>query len=160
MPGKHVDPEQQPVGQEVESQTQPPFKQRKPVGHGAAIPHAQTPFGVQRLAVIPHMTHVPPPDPQLASECARQLDPEQQPPGHEVASQTQLPPTQRWPTPHAEPAPHIHAPAALQLSAVVELHGAHAVPAPPQRAKEGTTHAAPSQQPLGQVLMPQLHVPP
>jgi len=38
------------------------------------------------------------------------VEPAQQPPGHETASQTQAPETHRCPAPQAAPDPHWHAP--------------------------------------------------
>jgi len=46
---------------------------------------------------------------------AKQLAPEQQPPGHDWPSQMQTPPTQRWPELHAGLTPHMQAPL-LQVS--------------------------------------------
>jgi hypothetical protein len=67
------------------------------------------------LHVVPtgQATQAFPPLPQLPSDCeanGTQLLPLQQPRGQEVASQTQLPAKQRWPSRHAEPKPQLHAP--------------------------------------------------
>jgi len=65
--------------------------------------------------------------PQVASAMALQVEPEQQPPGHEVASQVQAPARQRWPSPQGAPLPHRHAPETAQVSALL---GSQAVQAP------------------------------
>ena len=64
------------------------------------------------MQVLPwHGRQVTPPVPQDALLVpGRQLVPEQQPPGHERLSQTQLPDWQRLPAPQASPLPHWQAP--------------------------------------------------
>ena len=96
---------------------------------------------------------------QAVSERARQVDPAQQPLGHEVASQTQLPPRHRWPAPQAGPAPQAHEPAAVQLSAVDGLQVVQAPPPVPQRASVAETQVVPSQQPLGHEVGSQTQAP-
>lgn len=84
---EHVAPEQHPLGQLAASHPlQAPAVQLSPSGHGA-----------QARPALPHA---------LASLPARQVSASQQPVGHESASQTQRSASQRWPTPHAGPAPH------------------------------------------------------
>ena len=122
VPAWHPVLEQQPFGHEVPSHTQAPFKQRKPSSHGAPAPHRQAPVWLHRSDRIPQSRQIPPPAPQLGGPGARQTFPSQHPFGQEVWSQTQLPATQCWRAAQAGPAPHPHAPAAVQLSAARRLH--------------------------------------
>ena len=69
----------------------------------------------------------------------------------------QAPPTQRWPVPHATPAPHAQAPVAEQLSLDCGSQVRHAAPALPQAPAVGTVHTPAAQQPSGQVVA--LHAP-
>jgi hypothetical protein len=85
----------------------------------------------------------------------------QQPPAQLVASQTHPPLTQRWPTPHALPVPHLQAP--LVHRSDFESQVAHVLAAAPQAAgpcAEGARHCAPEQQPPGHELALQTHAPP
>ena len=69
---------------------------------------------------------------QVPTEGIRQMFPSQQPLGHEVTSQTQLPATQCWRAAQAGPAPQPHEPAAVQLSATVGPQSVQVPPAEPQ----------------------------
>ncbi len=74
-----------------------------------------------------------PPAPHAAVEFpGRQVLPEQQPLGHDVASHTQVPLTQRWPAPHGLFVPHWHSPAAVQVFAREASHAAQVDPFAPQ----------------------------
>ena len=159
LPERQVVPEQQPPGHEVASQTHAPPTQRAPLGHAALAPHTQAPAAEQALAVRSQRAQAAPAGAQAVSERGRQVDPAQHPLGHEVASQTQLPPRQRWPAPQAEPAPQAHEPAAVQLSAVEGLQVVQAPPPAPQRASVAETQVVPSQQPFGQEVGSQTHAP-
>jgi len=119
--------EQQPLGHEVGSQTQPPATHRCPVTQA---------------------TQATPPSPQLAVDEALQVLPLQHPLGQEVASQTQAPPRHRWPAPQGEAAPHLQAPFA-QVSALVASQEEQAPPPIPQVAREGALQVVPAQQPAG-----------
>lgn len=88
----------------------------------------------------------------------RQLEPEQQPSGHEVPSHTQVLPTQRWPSAQAGLAPHRQLPAAEQLSERAS-HTAQVEPASPQVASDRVAQASPWQQPLGHEVASQMHSP-
>jgi hypothetical protein len=113
-----------------------PATQASPAPHGAFVPHLQLPplqLSVVRASQLPH---VPPPVPQLALLGVLQVLPAQQPVAHDVASHTQAPPTQRWPTLHAAPTPHWQPPAA-QLSARVVSQVAQPPPAVPQDVVDG-----------------------
>ncbi|MDP3238003.1 MAG: hypothetical protein Q8N26_34750 [Myxococcales bacterium] len=83
----------------------------------------------------------------------------QHPDGHDVASQTHAPDTQRWPVPHAAPAPHRHAPDAQPSPRAPQ--SVHAAPLPPHWLGEVlVTQVAPLQQPEGHEVASQTHCPP
>jgi len=98
--------------------------------------------------------------PQVAVDAALQTPLAQQPPGHEVLLQTQLPPTQRVPAPHAAPEPHIHAPSLLHLSARVALQAAQLAPGAPHVLSPSVVQLLPLQQPLAQDRASHRHAPP
>ncbi len=87
---------------------------------------------------------VDPPLPHATAELpASQVAPLQQPDGQVVASQTHAPERHRWPDPHGAPDPHMHAPAAEQLSAATGSHAAHAAPGPAHVAAASGVHIEP-----------------
>jgi hypothetical protein len=53
----HVVPEQHPLGQDVESQIQPPFTHRWPCVHAGPPPHVHWPDGEHPSPVDPHDAH-------------------------------------------------------------------------------------------------------
>jgi len=103
-----------------------------PSAHVAPLPHRQLPVVEQRSALIPQSRHTPPGPPHELAAGDLQTFPSQQPFGHDVASQMQLPATHRWRAAQAGPRPQLQAPAVLQLSAVVKLHSVQAPPTVPQ----------------------------
>jgi hypothetical protein len=106
------------------------------------------------------LVQAPPFEPQLCSDEAVQVAPLQQPLGHEVASHTQAPPTQRCPLVHTWPlVPHTHAPPAHR-SAVAGSHAEHTEPFAPHASTDGELQLLPLQQPFGHesALQP-LHAP-
>jgi hypothetical protein len=105
-------------------------------------------------------THARPIVPQLVGESGMHVVPEQQPLGHDIGSQTQCPPMQRWPAVHAAPPPHVQAPP-VHASAPVP-HATHEAPTLPHAMRvAGETQVEPEQQPPGHVLDVQLaHTPP
>jgi hypothetical protein len=107
------------------------------------------------------LLHVAPPVPQLPFMVPGwQIPPElQQPFGHDVASHTQLPPTQRRPLAHAGVVPHRQAPFVEQPSAVTVLHATQVPPFAPQVAVERPLQAPPAQHPFGQVVASQTQLP-
>src|SRR5256885_748431 len=126
----HVLPAQQPVGHDVPSQTHAPPRQCCPALQGGPVPHLQLP-PVQLSAVTAlQAVHAAPPVPHAARDGVVHTVPAQQPAGHDVASQTQVPPTQCCPVAHAVPAPRVPPPAA-QPPAAAPL-AVHAPPAVPQ----------------------------
>jgi hypothetical protein len=104
-------------------------------------------------------TQVAPPAPQAESDFALQVDPEQQPLGHDVASHTHSPFTHRWPPPQGGAEPHPQAPTAEQLSARIELHPTQGAPPVPQLENASALHPALEQQPLGHEAASQTHAP-
>jgi hypothetical protein len=144
---------QQPLGQEKASQTQVPLTQRWPLAQAAPAPHAQVPEVVQpSAAALSQEVQAAPPAPQRASERETQVAPSQQPLGHDVALQTHLPAEQRWPAPHAGPAPQEHVPPDEQPSARVASHPTQAAPPLPHVVSDGGLQVAPEQQPPGQLV--------
>jgi hypothetical protein len=113
-PARQIPLAQQPFGQEVPSHTQVLPMQRCPGRQAAPAPQRQVPFDEQLSAWASQATQVEPAFPQVASERVSQALPWQQPLGHEVASHTHSPETQRCPPAHACPAPHAHVPPAAQ----------------------------------------------
>lgn len=109
-------------------------------------PHRQPP--AEQLSAFDGLQAVqaPPPIPQALVLGVTHAPAAQQPLGHEVASQTQAPPTQRLPEPQVGPLPHAHAPA-VQRSAVVALQALHAAPALPQLSSDWPVQTLPAQQP-------------
>ncbi len=108
-----------------------------------------------------HATHGTPPKPQEAAVGGAAQVPfaRQQPPGHDVPSQTQAPMTQRCPTAQDVAVPHLQAPPA-QLSAVTALHDVQLVPAVPHRETVGGAVQVPlKQQPVGQDVALQTQLP-
>jgi hypothetical protein len=58
------------------------------------VPHEQLPFLQLSAVRVSHAPHDAPFVPQVGSDGALHVEPEQQPFGHEDTSQTQAPPTQ------------------------------------------------------------------
>jgi hypothetical protein len=108
--------------------------------------------GLQAVQAPPHA-------PQRASVAETQLVPSQQPLGHEVASQTQAPATQRRPAPQTGPLPHAQLPDGAQRSAVSASQPTQATPPSPQVASEGALQVAPEQQPSGHDVRQPLQLP-
>jgi hypothetical protein len=150
LPAMQAPCAQQPVGQEVPSQTQVLATQRCPGAQAAPSPHRQAPNAEQLSERASHATQVEPATPQAATDRVEQVAPLQQPLGQEVASQMHWPPTQRWPPTQAAPAPQTQAPAALQRSALPGSHVRQAPPFAPQVASAIGLQTFPLQQPPGQ----------
>jgi hypothetical protein len=135
-----------------------PFEHRWPCEHAGPSPQRHCPStaehesercGSQAMQALPGAPHV-------ATEGAVQVDPLQQPSGHEAVSQTQEPATQRWPAPHDGPLPQRHSPAPEQPSARTGSQATHTEPAVPQVAADARLHVGPEQQPFGQLCALQL----
>lgn len=107
-----------------------------------------------------HAMQLAPPTPQDAKADPVQIPDWQQPDGHEVESQMQEPPAHRWPAPQAADDPQEHWPLEEQRSALVVLHAVHADPPGAQADKDLVVQVEPWQQPEGQEVESQTHVPP
>lgn len=86
--------------------------------------------------MVVQLTHAWPEVPHVVSERDMHVPvepPAQQPLGHDVESQRQVPLTQRWPLAHIAPPPHVQLPLALQPSARLP-HDMHEAPAGAQAA--------------------------
>jgi len=148
-----VDPEQQPLGHDPESQTHTPPLHTWPAPHAPPIPHEHAPEGEQLSAfVVSQVTQPAPFVPQLESDDALHVLPEQQPPGHEVALQTHAPATHSSPAPQGTPDPQLQAPLAEHVSAVKALHDVQATPATPHVVNDDGLHVEPEQQPAAQFV--------
>jgi hypothetical protein len=140
--------QQSGAGHEVESQTQvprsppepgpppfttPPLEQCWPGMHSAIIPHTHC-WAWQSSAspASRQSRHADPPPPQAAARLpGLHCPPEQQPLGHDCASQTQVPLLHRWPGSQGEPLePHEQAPPSVHESLRVALHTVHGPPLP------------------------------
>ncbi len=99
-------PMQQPLAHDVASHTHRPPTHRWPPAQAGPEPQPQLPSAHESLRSRLHEVQAPPTIPQLDSDMALQVVPAQQPPGQEVASQTQLPPLHRWPVPQGMLGPH------------------------------------------------------
>lgn len=106
------------------------------------------PSAVQLSAVMgSQLTQVAPAAPQVAKDRVSHALPVQQPPGHEFASQMQVPEEQLWPGPQAAPVPQRHSPLA-QWSALLSSQAVHTAPVAPQLASDGASQLFPRQQPV------------
>lgn len=81
--------------------------------------------------------------------------PVQQPEGQLAALQTQVPPSQRWPAPHALPAPQRQTPPVQVLARVASQRMQRLPPEPHCVAVGVPTQVPPAQQPVGQVAAEQ-----
>ena len=123
------------------------------------VPHSHVPELVQALALdAEQATHSAPPVPQwFASGGVTHAPPEQQPVGHEVASQTHTPALQRRPAPHGAPEPQAQAP--LRQLSLWESQAAHIMPTGAQAAAVGVVQTLPAQQPVGHDVASQMQLP-
>jgi hypothetical protein len=159
LPCSQVVPEQHPDPHDVASHSQVPAAEHAcPGAHAGPEPHAHAPamhlfatFGAQA-------THAEPLVPQLAGDAVVHVPFAQHPFGHDVASQTHLPPEQCWPSLQGAPPPQAHVPERAQASAVVGLHATHAPPAAPHAPRDGLLHVGPEQHPAQLPAHP-LHAP-
>ena len=98
-----------------------------------------------QLSVPMHAWQADPPLPQaLGALPVSHVDPLQHPVGQDAPSQTHLPPKQRWPVPHAAPAPQEHAPLASHPSATVGSQLAQEAPGAAHAVNESGLHVAPA----------------
>jgi hypothetical protein len=160
LPGSHVLFRQHPVGHDAESHTHLPPEHTCPLPQAVAPPQVQLPVAEQPSPVVPQLVQLPPPVPHAIDEGVVQVLFWQQPVGHEVASQTHLPPEHSCPVAHAVAPPQVQVPLVEQPSAVAPQL-VHEAPAVPQVAEDvGVLHVLPEQHPLGQLVALQpLHAP-
>lgn len=142
LPVSQTLPLQQPVGQEVALHTHCPRTHTWPEPQAAPLPHVHVPVGEHVSAFAPHFWQAAPFVPHAAVDADSHTVPLQQPVGHDVASQTHLPPTHAWPAAHAGPPPQVQLPA-VHASDAVALHCTHAAPAVPQLLCDGIVHCVP-----------------
>ncbi len=137
------------------------MKQRWPAAHWAPVPQTHAPDVQPLERTGSHATHADAFAPHACRDGVRvQLMPVQHP-AHDVASHTQLPATQCWPSAHAGPVPHWQAPSTEHESAVTPSHESHDAPAVPQAARLRLRHCPiASQQPSGQDAAVHWQVPP
>ena len=102
------------------------------------MPHLQPPLAQLSALVASQARHAPPLMPQAERTPTLQVPPAQQPPGQDVASQTQAVPLQRWP----------------------EAQATQAAPPEPQVAFVGALQLVPAQQPVAQDVASQIQLPP
>ncbi len=120
-----VVPSQQPSGQDVESQTHWPARQRWPVVHAALPPQVQAPAVHPSAVPALHAVQAPAAVPHVVTDAGWQVSPEQQPSGH------------------TQP---LHTPA---LHCSVAPQGAHLLPPLPHaEVARPVWHAVPLQHPL------------
>ena len=155
---------QQPVAQLPALHAPPlqvPALQVWPAAHAGPEPQRQAPVAEQLSAsVAEQLTQLDPPAPQDESVRALHVLLWQHPLGHDVASHTHRPTTQRWPPGHAAAPPQLHTPAAEQLSVRFESHAAHAIPEAAQVERVSAEQVVPAQHPLGQEMASHAHAPP
>jgi hypothetical protein len=134
-----VVPLQQPLGHDVASHTQAELTQRWPPAQAGPVPQLHSPEAPHRSALlVSQATQLVPLVPQVARVVGLQRLPAQQPPAHEVASQTQAPATQRWPAWQEAPPPHRQAPVGEQVSAFEASQAIQAAaPAPHAETERG-----------------------
>jgi hypothetical protein len=130
---------QQPVGHDVGSHTQVPFRHRFPVAHALPVPHMHAPPTQPSDDPAVHGEQVRPPVPQAVTDGGVHVwFVSQQPLAQDAASHTHWPPEQTWPGPHSALMPHRQAPCCEQLSAAAPAHEKHVEPAAPQFAGDRT----------------------
>jgi hypothetical protein len=135
---RQVVPEQQP-GQVIAQPLQAPPLHVCPLGH---ISHA-----------VPALPHA------FGFSDSTQMSFVQQPIGHEVPSQVQVPPRQCCPGPQVDCEPQLHTPAAEQLSVSSGSQVAQATPSIPQAPTEEGLQTPLLQQPSGQLVPSQTQSP-
>jgi hypothetical protein len=96
--------------QSLPGATQLPAEQTCGDWQAGLAPQVQAPEEEHVSDSTPHATQAAPAAPQFEAVRVRQVPPAQQPLLQLTASQTQLPPTHRWPEPHDDEAPHMQTP--------------------------------------------------
>jgi hypothetical protein len=156
-------PLQHPPAQDVASQVHVPPTQCWPAAHGAPLPHAQLPAVHESDRTASQATQeepVAPPVPHCPRDCVWHCPPTQQPPGHEVALQTQLPPEQSCPGAQADALPHLQAPPVHESDSCESQAMQDAPPVPQEPNPVAVVQVLPLQQPLAHDVGSQTHWPP
>lgn len=151
-------PWQQPVGQDDASQAQEPPEQTCPERQAALPPQVHAPEAEQPSARSPQSSHAAPGAPQVCRLKLVQVDPAQQPPPQEAASQTHPPAVQCWPAAQAAFPLQLQAPA-VHPSARTGSQPWHAPPPGAQAATLVAWQPEASQQPPAQEVASQTHPP-
>jgi hypothetical protein len=154
---------QQPLGQDVGSQTHPPFTQRCPAVQAVLpVPQTQPAVGEQRSTRSPvQAVHAAPGLPQVESVRLVQTPPLQQPEEHDVESQTQPLPPQRCPALHSGPVPQRQSPLLEQALASVGLQVEQVSPPAPHAVAVGTgVQRLPTQHPVEHEVESHTQLPP
>lgn len=152
-------PLQQPVAHDAAVHVHTPPVQTWPAAHGAPAPQRHAPFS-QRSADAAHTPHALPPAPHWFVPCeVMHWLAEQQPPGQLEPSQTQVPPTQRWPAAQTLPLPHAQAPL-RQVSARRSQLSQTRPPVAHAVVPGALTHMFPAQHPEPQLAALHTHAPP
>lgn len=122
-------------------------------------PHVHAP-ALQALALLgSHGVQEPPSDPQSVVDGPEHAPPEQHPDGHDVESQTHVPPEQCVPVMHCVDVPHLHVPP-VHMSASFGSHGTHVPALGPHSITDGdSTHTLLPQQPIGHDVALQTQAP-
>jgi hypothetical protein len=110
-------------------------------------------------SVVSQVTQPVPSVPQLESDAALHVAPEQHPAGQEVELQTHIPPEHTCPAEQGGADPQVQAPLAEHLSVLVGSHAVHVTPPSPHVVKDGVSHVVPEQQPDVQLTMQPLQLP-
>jgi hypothetical protein len=158
-PTLQIAPLQQPFAHEVALHTHAPPTHCWPLAQAAPVPHLHAPPEQRFARLGSQATHAPPPVPQALAWPMLQTLPLQQPLAHEVGLHTHAPATHCWPATHAGPPPQLQAPL-VQPSASRMLQLKQAPPGVPQVEAESVMQLPLSQQPLGQLVRSQVHLPP
>jgi hypothetical protein len=128
------------------------------VTHAVAPLHVHWP-AVHPSPLFPQVWQVPPSVPHDPGACDMHTPPEQQPFGHDAASQTHLAPLHSSPDPHAAAPPHVHVPVDEQPSAPGP-HGKQPEPIGPHAVAPNVVQTEPLQQPVEHdVALQFVHVP-
>jgi hypothetical protein len=139
---------QQPLGHEVASHTHAPDTHRCPAPHAAPPPQVQAPAVQPSVALASQAAQAAPGAPHADALVVTHCPPLQQPVGHDVASHTQAPATQRWPASHARCVPQAQVPL-RHASLRVGSQARQVLPPVPQLPAAEARQVALSQQPVG-----------
>lgn len=154
---------QHPVGQLAAVQRHAPLRQRWFTPQGTPeVPQLHAPLRQRSASSPSQAAHAPPSAPQVLTLIApgsTQAPLAQHPPGHDCGVQVQVPAWQTSPAPHTRADPPQRQSPEAQVS-VVGGQVMHWLPAAPHlEASVAVTHWPPLQQPVGQLVTSQVHMP-